>query len=495
LINVESWFEYNPDQGIASGYYDSALGESVWWESKDSYTGDGGKEYFDKTYTGGDGYYYRGPYEFVSDKQQQNAGTPIFRYQDNGGNWIEWRDRNDYSWDYSYFEKYYPKGTGYYYERSSYIFVSNVPRHDYSYQPPLSVPGWITDKDPYKDSLVTIDGKSVAGRSTWDIMLIANLIDKNATGLNGALDDAINAVFNNPNFTEAVARTAKLNGKDPVKLDAVIVNAFGLSQFWGDDDVYIGWAELELLLSALKLVKGTLLYVDSYRWDYDISFVKDLPWNASIQDKIDDIAGNLNKVLPFRTGFMTDRGGNYLEDSRKAYVEALTSIVGVYDYYIGNDSKLPSGYKDVLKEYQNYKDEVVKAKNAIDAKGSFTVPDISITINFGKFFTGGQLALDKLIKTEGSGTAKSPVFYGRQGNNTPEKITSLNDIKKKYDAIGFKVTTDSIGEIVGTDLAKYLLAASGFADTDGYVFFDSMYGEIAWAAYHWSAEVKEYFDF
>jgi hypothetical protein len=494
LINVESWFEYNPDQGIASGYYDSALGESVWWESKDSYTWDGGKEYFDKTYTGGDGYYYQGPYEFVSDKQQQDAyGNPISYYQDNEGNWIYWQDRENYSWNYGYFDKYYPKGTGYYSNDYRYIFVSNVPRHDYSYQPPLSVPGWITDKDPYKDSLVTIDGKSVAGRSTWDIMLIANLIDKNSTGLNGALDDAINAVFNNPNFTTAVERTAKLKGKDPVALDKDIIDGFGLSGSLGDGEkIYVGWEELELLLNALKLVKATLLYVDSYNWDYDIGFVKDLPWNASIQDKIDDIAGNLNKVLPLRTGFMTARTGTYLEDSRKAYVEALTSITSVYDYYISNDSKLPTGYKNILKEYQKYKDEVVKAKDAIDKKQSFTVE--GVTINFDKFFTPGQLALDKLIETEGSGTAKSPVFYGlKEGKTT--KINSLEDIKSGYDAIGFKVTTDSIGEIVGTDLAKDLLAASGFADTDGYVFFNSMYGEIAWAAYHWSAEVKEYFDF
>jgi hypothetical protein len=439
LINIESWFEYYPGQEVVYSYYDNDRGQYVWWVSKDWYS----EEEFNKIYPQGDGYYY------------------------------------------------------YDYTTSSYKFVSKEPRHEYSYQyqPPLNVPDWIKGKAPYTDSLITIDGKSVASSAAWDIILIANLIDKNPTGLNGALDDAINAVFNNPNFTEAVARTAKLKGKDPAALDKAIVDGFGLSELLGDGEkVYVGWAEMELLLSALKVVKATLLYADSYKWDYDIGFVKDLPWDESVLDKIG--AASLNKVLPLRTGFMTDRGGSYLEDSRKAYVEALASIIDVYDYYTGADSKLPAGYKHMLEEYQEYRKTVVDAKNAINDKGSFTVE--GVTINFGKFFTPGQLALDKLIETEGSGTAKSPVFYGRNGNGTPVKIGSLNDIKKGYDAIGVKVSTVPVGEIVGDDLAEYILEESGFAEFvngNGYLFFDSMSGTIAWAVYHWSDDVKEYLDF
>ncbi|MDR0709446.1 MAG: hypothetical protein LBF77_05215 [Spirochaetaceae bacterium] len=510
LIDPAGWFEYYPNKDRTNYYYDSALGKYLSWQSRDWYS----SEYFDKTFTEGDGYYYQGPYTFVSatpqypdwDTEKEN---PLSWYQDKDGNSITWRDQKNYSsWSEAEFAEYYPNGNGYYYNERPYVFVTNVPYHNPSGRPPLNVPEWVKTKEPYTDSLVTIDGETVASSAAWPIILIANLIDGNSTGLNPALDDAINAVFNNPDYTAAEARTASLKGKDPVKLDADIVQKFGLSEFFGDTDAYIGWTELELLLSALKLVKATLLYVDSYNWDYDIGFVKDLDWDESVlnEDKIDALAANRNKVLPLRTGFMTNRGGTYMEQSRTAYVEALTSIIGVYDYYIGADSKIPAGYKDTLKEYEEYRQDVVNAKNAIEAKGPFTVPeevsgDRELTIDFGKFFTPGQLALENLIETEGSGSTKAPVFYGHTRNpdgtlGTLTKIGSSGDLEK-YEGIALKFKISPIGEIIGQDFARNLLEGSGFAEFSGddpVIVFDPMFAAIAWIAYHWGEEgVEEYF--
>ncbi|MDR2632378.1 MAG: hypothetical protein LBC51_01975 [Treponema sp.] len=363
-----------------------------------------------------------------------------------------------------------------------------------SQQPPLNTPEWLTGKEPYTDSLVTHNGEQVASSASWPLILIANLIDKNSTGLNPALDGLINAVFDNPNFKEAEKRTASLKQKEPVKLDADIAGILGLSDFFGGNDVYVGWAELELLLNALKLVKATLLYVDSYNWTYDIGFVKDLPWDESILEgeQIDAIAGNLNKVLPLRTGFMSGRGGSYLEDSRNAYVEAINGIISVYDYYISGASKLPTGFKDTLNDYKSYRDEAVKAKNAIDKKESvkLTITGGTFTIDFGKFFTSGQLALDKFIETEGSDTNKSPVFYGFTGN-TATKITSFDDFEKNYESIGFKISATPLGDIIGEALAKDVLQGSGLIDEQGYLRFDPLSGTIAWAVYHWDDTISE----
>jgi hypothetical protein len=446
LLDPGSWFTYYPKDEKEYSYYDSALGESPYWVSRDWYDNKG---WFDENYTEGDGYYY---------------------------------------WSYN-------PDTG-----SSYTFVTNVPRYEYTTLPPLTVPGWITDKEPYKDTLVTIDGKGVVSSSTWPIILIANLIDKNATGLNPALDDIIDAVFNNPAYKDAEARVASLKNKDPVLLDAGIIERFGLSDTLGGEDIYVSWAELELLLSALKLVKGTLLYVDSYNWEYNVEFVKDLPWDESImgEDIIGIISSNRNKVLPLRANFMTARSGSYMEDSRKAYVEALVSILGVYDYYIGANSKLPAGYKDKLKEFEKYKTLVSDAKDAIDNKGSFTVPaellnGETLSVDFGKLFNPGQLALENLIETEGSGNSMSPVFYS-YSDDTPTKITAgnISDYAFSEELIGFKIKTDPItGIIVGGDaLVKPLLEGSGlvqFVGNDAYIFFDSMVGTIAWAVYYWDA--------
>ncbi|MHB9291858.1 hypothetical protein Holit_00944 [Hollandina sp. SP2] len=493
LIDPQRWFDYYPDKDRADYYYDSTLGEYLSWVEREDYTGWWNDARFTDYYPNGDGYYYPGPCKFVSgDWKYDNNNNPQDSYYDEDvGIWINWIKREDYSWmSDAEFTELYPNGDGYYSHRT-YIFVSNVPHYDSTSQPPLNVPDWIKAKTPYTDTLVAINGEKVASSETWAIILIANLIDKNTTGLNAALDDAIKAVFENPNYTEAVSRTAKLKGIDPVKLDAELVQALGLSEFFGDGAAYAGWAELELLLSALKLVKATLLYVDSYNWDYDIGFVKDLPWDETALDSLN--AGNLNKVLPLRTGFMTARGGSYLEDSSKAYVEAFTSIISIYEYYTGEDSKLPAGIKAELAKYTEYKELVVQAKNAIDTKGQFTVdiPELGdITINFGKFFTSGQLALDKLIETEGTGNAKSPVFYGWNGTSVT-KITAFDDLKK-YGLIGFKINTQPIADIVGKDLADGLSSFLGSSvNGDNYLFFDSTYGKIAWAAYHWDENSKD----
>jgi hypothetical protein len=391
---------------------------------------------------------------------------------------------------------------------------------DSSLQPPLNVPGWVTGKDVYTDSLVTGGGGSVASSATWPIILIANLIDRNTTGLNDALDDVIAAIFENPFYIEAETRTANLKGKDPVKLDAGIIDKFGLSEFYGTDDIYIGWAELELLLSALKLVKATLLYVDSYSWEYDIGFVRNLPWDESVLDEIDTIAANRNKVLPLRTGFMTARSdsGTYLTESRTAYAEALTSIIGVYDYYTGTGSKLPAGFKDELNKFKWGKDAAGKLKNAIRQRTTFHVnvkndipngdtydntnsADTLFSINFDKFFTPGQLALDKLIETESSGTAKAPVFYSytRNPDDTLGNLTKITNISQvtnpdNYDGIALKFKIEPIGEIIGNDFTRELLEGLGFIEfwgDDPVMGFPPRYAAIAWAAYHWNNDSKD----
>jgi hypothetical protein len=496
LINPKSWTEYYPEKDTAEYYYDSTRGETLEWREKSWYDYPGGTEYFEKHFKSGDGYYYQGPYKFVSSEKRYSGPDSTYfywSYQDEAGNEIHWYERENFSWDYSWFDKYRPNGSGYYYGDPTYIFVDAVPRHNYASNIPLNVPGWLTEKGAYTDSLVTIGEEAVASSSTWPLILIANLIDRNTTGLNPALDDAISAIFDNSNYKEAVSRTAKLKDKEPVKFNAA---SFGLSEFFGGEEAYVGWAELELVLSALKLVKGTLHYVNSYNWSYDVGFVKDLPWDKSALDQIESIAGNRNKVLPLRTKFMTDRGGNHLANSKTAYVEALDSIIGVYDYYTGDSSKLPAVYKNKLKEYASYKTSVEGARDAIKNGTAFTVPaallgDQNLTIDFGKFFTPGQIALDKLLETEGSGSTKSPVFYGFTWDNSGnisfgEKITSLGGFQN-YSTFGFKLTTTPIREIVGGNFAEELLA------TEYLPVLDPMSATIAWAVYHWDEGGKDLF--
>jgi hypothetical protein len=394
----------------------------------------------------------------------------VSEYYDNTlGTYVYWYSLEDYlSWAPSNteasFNTQYPNGEGYYYYdsgQSQFKFVSATRKYTDDRNPPLTTPAWVKAKDPYKDSL--IDG-TIESSSTWPIILIANLIDRNTTGLNPALDSLIDSVFNGATVTEVRTRVKLLTDKKiSVVVDEAIIKGLGADEFLGTGDVSIGWAELTLVTSALQLVEATLEYVNSYNWGYSIAFVKNLAWNPDALTKL--TADQINGVLPFKTNFMTDRGGAWLTDSQADYAAALTAITGVYKYYTGESSPIPQGGKDKLDEFKWALNQIEGLTAAVKDKIAFTVKndksaDVAV-IDFAKFFTPGQFAITGLIENDAA--KKAPKFYG--WNNDPSDggvieasikvivATTLENVGKEiednhYDEVGFKFKLDKLEEVV-----------------------------------------------
>jgi hypothetical protein len=379
------------------------------------------------------------------------------------------------------------------------------------YLPPIaSPPKWLEDKDSYKDNL---GPGQIVDSANWGLILIAHFIDYygqgGRDGLNSILDDVIDAVFGTT-FNEAVRRTALLKGKDPVKLPEGLIQDFGLEDIFGTDGVYIGWAELELLIDSLRIVKATLEYVASYNWELDLNIVKNLPWEEeAAKDALEKLsADDLNKILPLRTKFMTARTDkDYMAKSRADYTAAAASIIGVYDYYTGGSSKIPTAFKDELERARWARDALNQLKTAITGGAIFYVQDLQVLynkrgstydnttsgalfgINFGKFFTSGQLSLDKLIETTGTGSAKIPTLYGFKYDVGTQNITTsgtkINDFAdiRNYNEWGFKFQSGPVEEILPLTTGDFK-DMLGWFDSARYCIQDQDIAELLWTLYH-----------
>jgi hypothetical protein len=323
----------------------------------------------------------------------------------------------------------------------------------YTESPPLGIPDWFKDTDTYKDTLIDIGGKQLQTTVTWPLLLFANLLDKNTDGLNGILDGVIDSVFGT-SFNEAVTRAGKLAYADSIVLDSEIAEALGLNSLFEGNDIYIGKAELDLLISSLRIVKATLEWIAAYDWNTgDLSFLK-ANWDEDLLD-----ISNLSGILPLKTDFLKARSNDSMEESRQDFIQAIQSTVAAYDYYIGTNSNLPTGVKTELNKYQWVKTGLIDLQTAINSRSTFyvkassggsyvstiIVADAKYGIDMAKFFNPGQLAIAKLVETESDG--KSPQFYGFDDKDDPIKITKTADFES-YEAVGFKFTLNPVKEIV-----------------------------------------------
>jgi hypothetical protein len=375
-------------------------------------------------------------------------------YDDTVKTWVSWRDAED-TWFFEYY-KVTPIKSGYYYSESSYDtetesytytykLSSTEPKYETDAQllPGLSVPSWFNNTNAYKDSL-SANGFKTPG--TWELLLMANLVDRNSSGLNSLLDDVLSSVFGTA-FEDAVARASLISYDDSFKVTEDILNLLGVQELF-EGDVKIGPAELDLLFSAMRVLKASLQWVSAYDWDTDVSFLKTEWYDLDIN--------NLNPAnLPFRNNFLKDRNNGRMAQAKESYITAINTAIAAYDSMIAANSHLPAGAVDVLKEFGWIKDGLSKLKTAIKDGGTFYVQEGSgstysnsqagamFGVNLGKFFTPGQFAIDKLISTEGS----APKFFGMKDGQDGTAITAKDQIKQ-YGMLGFELTFAPLKEVV-----------------------------------------------
>ncbi|MDR1326723.1 MAG: Ig-like domain-containing protein [Treponema sp.] len=441
--------------GKASSYYDENTGRSVYWYDYNPNT---------DNETGTAGYYYwnDGLYVLVS-------STPkiidLNSYDDEEtGKHVTWYATEN--------------PPGYYYSDGTYILVTETPKYnpDAQLMPGLPVPEWFKDTNAYKDSLSMPHGFKTPG--TWELLLMANLLDKNSSGLNSALDDVLSSVFGTV-FEDAVARANLLDYTTSFKVDEDTLDLLGVRDLF-EGDVNIGKAELDLLFSAMRVLKASLQWVSAYDWDTDLSFLK-TEWKG--------LDGSIDKLspanLPFRNNFMKDRNNGRMADSKASYSTAIETAIAAYESMI-TTNHLPQGVVDELKKYDWIKDGLSKLKTAINDGSTFYLKvgsgatysndstNALFGVNLGKFFTPGQFAIDKLITADGN----APKFFGmKDGQNT---AIAAKDQIKGFEMIGFEFKTTSLKEVFVYGFDYYLSDDNGICIP----LFPSKIAEQLYGLYH-----------
>jgi hypothetical protein len=371
-------------------------------------------------------------------------------------------------------------GAGYYYYDysipSSYVvFVSSTRKYETSTSPypSLTVPDWAKTTGMYTDTLTS---QGLESASTWPILVFTNLLDRNTNGLNTLLDEILSSVFG-ASFDEAVTRVAKLDYNTPrTRVTADTLEGLGLYDIF-EGDVDMGKAELELLISSLRIVKATFEWLDAYDWNTNLSLLK-FDWNDGYDAFKTKLAAMSPSDLPLRNNFLKARTNGAMTASKADYVKAIDTMLSAYEHI--DDSLLPPAVIDAKNDNKWIKDGLTKLTAAINGGTAFWVPEAapsgdtwngseassSFGVDMSKLFAAGQLGLDKLIELD-SGSPAKPTFY-----NGDEAITSKTGIGDAI--IGLKLKAGPLNEIVkGSDMEDQIIPV-----------LPPEIAEILWELYH-----------
>ena len=116
--------------------------------------------------------------------------------------------------------------------------------------PEFNVPEWLKNSDRYRESLI----KSTQTSATTSLLLWGNLVECNPDGANGLIDNILK-IFDGK-FENAKKLAASIS-EGNVLVPSKVISALGLEEVLGDSSVYVGKAELNVLISSMQILKGT----------------------------------------------------------------------------------------------------------------------------------------------------------------------------------------------------------------------------------------------
>jgi len=395
------WLVNYSSENMVYSYYDGTGGKWAYWY--DGMDGDVPGYYFEdyvytllsEEYTGS--YYY-----YASGK---------FGY---------WYDESDVG--------YYPQITkpGYYSQEYVRTLASAEPRVEEAYLPELVAPNWVKGgrNSVYNSTLIN----GAPSIETYPVLLLANLLDRNASGFNGLLDEVIAGVFG-ASFNDACERIGRLEStKATITLHREFLDALNLNDLVDEYD-RIGWAEVNALISYMTGVKASLQWLASYNWDTNLSFLK-FAWT----ENEDDFYDALNRVgvsdLPFGNDFLKARPGNRMAESKESFVKAIEGLKASYSAILTSDL-YPTEVKDAYPTLSQGADRLIAA---IRNGGIFYIPEDPTRgnwptsgngIDMGKLFTPGYFSLQNLFETDGG----KPVFYAELSANISDWELFRYDLK------------------------------------------------------------------
>lgn len=134
--------------------------------------------------------------------------------------------------------------------------------------PDFNVPVWLKNSDRYNESLI----KSTQTSATTSLLLWGNLVECNPNGANGLIDNILK-IFDGK--FENAKKLADSISEGTVIVPSKVISALGLEEVLGDSSVYVGKAELNVLISSMQILKGTFQWLSSYDLSANIASAKD----------------------------------------------------------------------------------------------------------------------------------------------------------------------------------------------------------------------------
>lgn len=327
--------------------------------------------------------------------------------------------------------------------------------YDSSKFPEFNVPEWLKNSDRYKESLI----KSTQTSATTSLLLWGNLVDCNPNGANGLIDNILK-IFDGK-FENAKKLAASIS-EGNVIVPSKVISALGLEEVLGDSSVYVGKAELNVLISSMQILKGTFQWLSSYDLSANIASAKDFFGENP------DEGGFFRKLA--NTNSLKVRNAGAMETSKKTFIEAIEILENSYNYLVSSASSYPQAAKDEVARYGNVVLAAAEDLNkCLKNGGIFYIPNEnpfetlrwnasssgnSFGIDMGKLFTAGYFS--DIFERDGSDLKIDCVvdYYYYKSGWTEEKEGTFNleitSDMKTLDVIE-EAVENKMRELVGDD--------------------------------------------
>ena len=248
--------------------------------------------------------------------------------------------------------------------------------------PDFNVPEWLEKSNRYKESLV----KSTQTSATTALLLLGNLVDCNPNGANGLIDNILK-IFDRK-FENAKKLAASIS-EGNVLVPSKVISALGLEEVLGDSSVYVGKAELNVLISSMQILKGTFQWLSSYDLSANIASAKDF-----FGENPDEL-GFFRKLA--NTNSLKVRNAGAMETSKKTFIEAIEILENSYNYLVSSASSYPQAAKDEVARYGNVVLAAAEDLNkCLKNGGIFYIPNENPfeTLNWNASSSGNSFGID-----------------------------------------------------------------------------------------------------
>lgn len=248
--------------------------------------------------------------------------------------------------------------------------------------PDFNVPEWLRNSDRYKESLI----KSTQTSATTSLLLLGNLVDCNPNGANGLIDNILK-IFD-VKFENA-KKLADSISEGNVIVPSKLISALGLEEVLGDSSVYVGKAELNVLISSMQILKGTFQWLSSYDLSANIASAKDFFGENP------DEWGFFRKLA--NTNSLKIRNAGAMETSKKTFIEAIEILENSYNYLVSSASSYPQAAKDEVARYGNVVLAAAEDLNkCLKNGGIFYIPNENPfeTLNWNASSSGNSFGID-----------------------------------------------------------------------------------------------------